>query len=290
MDLYKLPAILARWWYVFVLVVVVAVVSLGATVARTPATYEARVTIQMTAPNVEDVQLLAANNRSSSILRDDLLLVRNDFTAIVQSSEVRKRTVRQINLQDQDRDYTVTTARITDSNYLDLVVRSRTPDLAQAIANNHAQLAIQYYGELRSKPAQSTADFLDGQLQTARATITSLQKAAAGGTGFNSPELQQALSNYQILLQKRSDALLAAQNAARVPYIQVVAPAVEATKPTMLKAYGTIAGLTLVGSLGLALLLVLLLETLFPAKDSIRPALENPTTVNGVVSSSGRWG
>jgi uncharacterized protein involved in exopolysaccharide biosynthesis len=274
-DLMKLPAILLRRWYVIVLVVAAAVGGLEARIVRTPVTYEAQVTIQITAPQLDDIQVLAAGNRSSSILRDDLLLVRNDFDVIVKSSVVRDRTIRQLNLQAPDTGYQVTTAQILDSNYLTLVVRASTPALAQSIVNSHANQAIQYYGELRAKPAAATADFLDSQVVAARAAITSLQKAAAGATGSSSPELQQALANYQILLQKHSDALLIAQDAARVSYIQVAEPAVASTSPSWLKTFGTEIGLTVVGSLGLALFLILLIESLFPERVAVKPSVES---------------
>ena len=286
MDLVKLPAILERRWYVIVLVVAVAAAGLGLRIVRTPVTYEAQATIQITAPKVDDVQLLVAGNRSPSSLRDDLLLVRNDFAVIVKSSEVRDRTIRQLNLQGPDSGYQVTTTQIGDSNYLNLVARATTPALAQSIANTHANLAIQYYGELRAKPATTTADFLDSQVVAARATVTSLQNAPPGANGLNSPELQQALANYQILLQKHSDALLTAQDATKVSYIQVVEPAVASTGPTWLKTFGTDIGLTVVGSLGLALLLILLIESLFPEKVAVQPSVETP--INGRVETGTR--
>src|SRR5437868_1359363 len=113
---------LLRRWYVIVLVVAAAVGGLEVRIVRTPVTYEAQVTIQISAPNVDDVQLLAAGNRSSSVLRDDLLLVRNNFDVIVKSPEVRSRTIRQLNLSDSDAGYQVTDTQIADSNYLHLVV------------------------------------------------------------------------------------------------------------------------------------------------------------------------
>jgi uncharacterized protein involved in exopolysaccharide biosynthesis len=227
------------------------------------------------------VQLLAAGNRSSSILRDDLLLVQNNFDVIVQSAVVHDRTVRQLDLRSVDDAYTVTAAPILDSNYLNLSVRARTPELAQAIANTHASEAIQYYGELRAKPASTTADFLDGEIQKARATVTSLQTSTPRGSGSTSPELQQATTNYLNLLQKHSDALLASQDAERVSYIQVVQPAVISKTPTSVKAVGAAIGSTFIGSLGLGVLSVLLFESLFPEKAVGRPTLE--ISVNGRV-------
>ncbi len=283
MDLVQLPTILARRWYVFVLVVAAAMAGLGVSLVRRPVTYEAQATIQITAPTVDDVQLVSASGRSASILRDDLLLIRNDFTVVVNSAEVRDRTIRQLKIDPVDSTYVVTAQPISDSNYLSLVVRARTPELAQSIANAHADLAIQYFGELRAKPAQTTADFLDAQLQAARTNLTNLRAAPTVGSGPASPDLQQALANYQVLLQKHSDAQLLAQDAAKASYIQVVEPAKVAPPPSLLRTDGPLVALTAVGSLGLAVLIALVLDALAPRKTVGTTALSSAT--NGRIES-----
>lgn len=273
MDLLKLPGVLTRWWYVFALIVGAALIGLAIRLATSPSTYEATVAIQISAPSADNVQLLGSGSGSSSSLRDNLLLVSNDFTFVAQSPEVRKLTVERLNLQGQDANFTMTIKPVTDSSYLNLTVQSRTPDLARVIANTQAQEAIQYYGELRAKPATTTADLINNQLQTTAATIASLQSSSATSTGTdaNSVALRQAITNYESLLGKRSDALLVAQDAAHVSYIQVVDSAPQATTPSPLKTIGVSVVLTLVGSLGLSLLVVLLLESPY-LKKSTRPA------------------
>jgi uncharacterized protein involved in exopolysaccharide biosynthesis len=289
LDLIKLPAVAVRRWYVIVLVVLVAVAAQGLQLATASNVYESRVRIQVTAPSADNMQLLAGSV-SSSYLRDDLLLVRNNFTIISQSPEVRNRTIQELGLQGPDRDYDVSIAKITDSDYLDLVVAARTPDLAEAIANRHVRQSIRFYGELRAKPATATVDFLASQVQAAQEKITSLQEGSqntsSGGASARSTELQQALDNYRSLLQKQADAKLVAQRAAEPSYIQVVEPAEAPAKPSWRNSLGPTMSLTLVGSLGLGLLLALLLESLFPPKTArIRPSSPGVQFVEMLVAS-----
>jgi uncharacterized protein involved in exopolysaccharide biosynthesis len=278
-DLMNLPGVLIRWRYVFAVIVGAALVGLGIRLATNPPTYEATVAIQISAPTANNVPLLGTNN-SSSNLRDDLLLVSNDFTFVAESPEARDQTVQRLNLQGPDANYKLTIKPVTDSSYLNLTVQARTPQLARAIATTHAQEAIRYYGELRAKPATTTAALLDTQLQQASATIASLQSSTSGQNGQNpnSAALQQAIANYQNLLQKRSDALLAAQDATRVSYIQIVDTAPAPAVANWLKTIGVTAALTLVGSVGLAALVALLLESLYPTTEMNLARFRRPAT------------
>src|SRR5881398_3328539 len=98
MDLAKLPSILWRWRWAVISVIVVAGVALALHLRTTTTAYQSRVRIQVTAPQDADVSLIDTGNPSSSTLRDDLTLVQNDFLAVVNSDEVRRRTSQQLGL------------------------------------------------------------------------------------------------------------------------------------------------------------------------------------------------
>ena len=289
MDLVKLPSILWRWLWVIVSVVAVTGLVLGLRIRTTQSVYEAQVRIQITAPQAEGVPLFDIGNRSASYLRDDLTLVRNNLLVVAHSREVSDRTIQQLDLQGEDRAYEVNARSVRDSDFIDLLVSARTPDLAQAIANAHAAQAIQYYGELRAKPATATKNFLAAQLLSAQETVRSSGTAVAsapapgdaGAAEANvaaSPEARQARETYQLLLKKHAEAALAEENALRANYIQVVEPAVAPTRPAWARKFATLVGLSLVGSLGLGLLLALLLESLFQRTRLARATLASQVT------------
>lgn len=303
MDLVQLPAIVWRWRWVIVAVVAVPVLAQGLRLGTSSTPYEAAVRVQITAPPLEDVQLLETGNRSSSYLRDDLTLVSSNFRAVVSSPEVYDRTIQQLHLQGRDRAYKVTASPVFDSNFIDLLVAARNPSTAQAIVNAHAAQAIRYYGELRAQPAAATKDFLDAQIGSLRATLTSSSAVAAGATAASqasaspavvaaSVEAQQARDTYQLLLSKRAEAALLEQDALRATYIQVVEPASAATRKAWIRTAVILLGLSLVGSMGLGLLLALLLESLF-RRASVPPAAQagqmNGYSVGNALTEAEHW-
>lgn len=257
MDLAKLPAVLWRWRWLVVAVIAVTVFALGLRLGTNKAPYQATVRIQISEPQDGAVPLADTAYRPSSNLRDDLLLVQNDFLAVLRSPEVQNRTLKQLHLAGQDRSYAVAARPLTDSDFIDLQVSARTPALAQAVANAHAAQAIQYYGELRAKPAAATRELLDVQVQRARDALPPRSAAP-------SLEAQQAQATYQSLLKEQADAVLAEATALQATNIQLVAPATVPTRQAWVRQVGTQLGLSVVGSLGLGILLALLLESILP--------------------------
>jgi uncharacterized protein involved in exopolysaccharide biosynthesis len=277
MDLMKLPSILWRWRWVIATVVAVTGIALSLHLRSSRAIYDAQVTLQITDPGSEQVLLFDDPQRSSSFLRDDLVLVRNNLTAVVHSGEVHYRTVQQLELQGPDRAYQVDVRPLIDSNFITLVVSARNPDLAQTIANTHATQSIQYYGELRAKPAAATAELLDAQLKSAKESLASSDQQfgptlSPSRTGASTPSpsasaaTQQGLDTYQLLLKKHAEAVLAEQNALKATYIQIAEPATAPSQSTFASKLVTLIGLWLVGSSGLAVLVALVLEAVFGSR------------------------
>ena len=269
MDLIKLPSILQRWWWVLASVVIVTGLVVGFRLNTARTVYEARTKIQITAPQGEDVSLFDTGASSSSYLRDDLVLVRNNLLTVVRSREVYDRTIQQLDLEGQDRAYTVDVRPLPDSNFVDLRVSARTPTLAQALADAHAVQALRYYGELRAKPVAATKDLLAVQIESARRALLG-GASAPGDNRVTVAEAQQAHDTYQLLLKKRAEAVLAEENALRATYIQVAERAAAPTQSAWVGKFVKLVGLSLVGSLGLGLLLALLLESLFEQQSATR--------------------
>lgn len=270
MDLVRLPSILWRWRWVIASVVTVTAVALGLRLWTTRSVYEAQVRVQITAPQFEDVPLFSTGNRSSSYLRDDLTLARNNLLVVARSRVVHDRTIRQLELTGQDAAYHVDVRPLRDSDFVDLVVLARAPKLAEHIANVHAAHAIRYYGELRAKPAAATKDFLAEQLLAAAERLRAADATASAlavPTASTAPaDIRQERETYELLLKKHAEAALAEENALRATYIQVVEPAVAPTRPASARKFFALAGLSLVGSVGLGMLLALLLESVVGRK------------------------
>jgi uncharacterized protein involved in exopolysaccharide biosynthesis len=272
MDISKLLASLRRWWWVIVAVSVVTAGAAALHVIRTEAPYQARVMLQLTAPRDVDASVLDAGNASTSTLRDDLTLVQNDFTTVVGTTEVRRRTDQQLGLQGADANYSVSVSPVGDSNFITVLVSTPNPKLAQAIADAHVAQSIKFLGELRAKPANDTKQLLASQLQAARDKLPATPPP--GSTQPVSVDAQDAQTTYQALLAKYTQAALVAENAAQASYIQVASPAAEILRPTLRHRLLALDVFALLGGLGLGVLLVIVLE-----QASARPLHENPHPV-----------
>ena len=159
---------------------------------------------------------------------------------------------------------------LLDSDFIDVAVAARAPYLPEKIANAHAVAAIRYYGELRANAATATKDFLAEQLRAAAERLRSPDDAwarvpAAGGVAAEADAMaaaaRQAREEYEFLLKKYSEAALIQEDTLRANHIQVVEPAVAPARPAGLRKFAALLGLSLVGSVGLGVLLAVLLES-----------------------------
>lgn len=277
MDLLKLRSVFWRWRLLILSIVVVTLGAVALHVVTTPNRYQARARLQVTDRLDADVSVLDTGTRPTSTLRDDLTLFQNNFASVVASADVRSRTNDALHLGGQDAVYGASVSPVADSNFMDLVVSARTSDLAIQIVNAYATQAIRYYGELRAKPAAETKSVIAAQLPAARQAV--LDAGAAPDGAPNTPEGQVARSTYQLLLEKYAQASLAAENAARVTYVQIAQSATDAMLPSLRRTLVTLGGFSVIGSLGLGVLLALVLESSFPLAPTPAAAPVVPLTV-----------
>jgi capsular polysaccharide biosynthesis protein len=215
----------------------------------------------------EDVSLIDSTTPPASTIRDNMLLERNNFRLAALSAEVRARTLELLELGPTDGDYRVKVEAIPDSQFVDLVITARRPDLAEAIANTHAIESIRYYGLLRARPLTAMKDFVASQLQSLRPRLTSsgsvtIAQSPASTSDPNAVEAQDASVQYQFLLKKYAEATLAEANAMQPTNIQLVEHE-SATSRTSASRVVPLLALAFIGSLALGLTLILLLESLF---------------------------
>lgn len=176
MELNQILRVMRRWLAVIVLAMLVVTAVAGWRAIAAGTVYESKVELQLTAPQSEDV-LLFNTNRSSSNARDDMTVALNNFTEIVQNREVFRRVIKQLALTGDDADYKIEVRSLRDSDYFDVVAQSKNAALVGQIANTHVNTAIAYYGEVRSKPAASSKEFLAHQLTLADKRVQTAQNA-----------------------------------------------------------------------------------------------------------------
>src|SRR4051794_40830752 len=122
-DLYL---IIRRWAW---LILVVMLVTLGTTAyrVRMNPTYESRVTLELTAPQEEDVTLF--NQYRSITLRDEMAAARNNLTEVLKSEVVHDRTVAQLGLRGSSAIYDLSVNPSRDADFTYVVVNAASPDL-----------------------------------------------------------------------------------------------------------------------------------------------------------------
>jgi uncharacterized protein involved in exopolysaccharide biosynthesis len=177
MELIDLLRVLRRWLWLIVAVVVVTELALWLGMRSNEPMYAATVKMQISTPQREDV---AAYGEYRSIsLRDEIAVAINNFSELLQSSEVSNRTASQLGLEKKDALYTLEVNRASDADFVNVTIKARTPSMAAEIANTHVGIAIAYYGELRAQSIKAEKDLFGEQVHVAETEFQAAEMALA---------------------------------------------------------------------------------------------------------------
>ena len=201
MELIDLLRVLRRWLWLIMAIVVVTESALWLGTRSAPPVYAATVSLQMSIPQREDV---AAYDQSRSISpRDDITAAINNFMELVKSDEVYKRTADQLGLNKKDAPYTLDAKRVSDADFVNVTIEASTPNLAAEIANTHVNIAIAYYGELRSQSTKADEELFAQQLRSADEELQAAEKDLADFRTQNGIySLESQISTQQRLLEQ----------------------------------------------------------------------------------------
>jgi uncharacterized protein involved in exopolysaccharide biosynthesis len=173
MEFINILRVLWHWRSLIISMLIVAAVALVIRMQVIDPTYEANVTLQLTTPQIEDVELFERYRYVE--VRDQVSVARNNLTQVILSNEIYNQTINQLELTEEQLPYEVEVNPVRDSDFINVVVKSNDRDLAAEIANAHVSAAIEYYGELRSKPANAERDLIYSQLQSAEEEYRTLE-------------------------------------------------------------------------------------------------------------------
>lgn len=201
MDVAKLLRILWRRSWIIASVVLAAALGFGLRLWTAVPAYEAQVKLQMTVPQLEEIEVYERYRASNA--RDELTVARNNFNEVLQSRAVMQRVIDQLKLTGADAEYSVDVRPIRDADFNYMTVEARSPQLAAAIANAHVAAALSAYGDMRAKPAAAAREFLATELAAAQDEV---RAASAEFTEFqlrnNITTLDGELAIYQSLIDK----------------------------------------------------------------------------------------
>lgn len=201
MEVKQILQILWRWRWPMIAVVIIILLGLGlATLLAEPA-YRARAKLHITTPEQENVSLF--DERRTTNDRDAIIVARNNFQVVVESSEVRSRVIERLELQGADQEYELEVLPIRDADFIDIAVTAMDPERAAEIANTHAEIAIESMGELSSLRSREAKNYFANQLEVARKEMSLAEsELTAFQTDNNIVDLASALEDNHVLLQQ----------------------------------------------------------------------------------------
>ncbi len=198
-----------RLWLI-VLLMAATLGTIFVTAYMAPPLYQASVKFQVTAPPPEDVSLFKGGGYNPT---EEVLVTREGFIDVVTSRAVASQVIDLLQLpmstEELQSHISIEEVIQTQVQYrsrsefpmLKLNVQNGDPDLAVELVNTVMQVALQQYGEVRTRPKAMSREFITSQLE---ATRQDLDKAHEALTAFlvrnKIGDLQQRISLQQNLI------------------------------------------------------------------------------------------
>ena len=164
--------IIGKWWWMVALLFLATVGSLLYITYTTEPEYESKVTMQVTAPPPQEVPLYSEFGRQA--LADEIYRTQTGFSELLEAGNVPNLVLKElpeIPLQPSELRDRVTVEIPRDSQLMHVSVRAAEPEMAAVLANKTVEVGLRRYGELSAQATESTRQFIEEQLEAARAEV-----------------------------------------------------------------------------------------------------------------------
>ncbi|HEY63659.1 MAG TPA: hypothetical protein G4O02_03710 [Caldilineae bacterium] len=204
-----------RLWIVALLfVVTMSVIGYSALTAKP--IYRASVRLQVLLVEPEEVTLFAQIRNVT--LADQIIATQEDFISVATSDLVALRTIARLDLDISASELLDRVTVTRDGEFITVSVEGDTPQQAEAIATALVENALEYYREIRARPAVASGQFIQQQLEQAKQELAAAQNALLkfklqNNVGSLDREIQAYQDKIRALRDKRDDALIAARQA-----------------------------------------------------------------------------
>ena len=178
MELLNLLKIVWRWSWLMLLIVGGTVGIIYYQARGADPEYQSSLTLQVTTPDREDVAIIDTYTWTSD--RDEITIVSNNFLQVAEYDQVQDFTRAELGITEN---YDIEAEAENGADLVYINVTASSPSLAAEIANAHARNAIQYFGELRTRPSRQAMDLFEAEINIAQQELL---------------EAQQALRNFQL--------------------------------------------------------------------------------------------
>ena len=170
-EVVDLIKVVWRWLWLIIIAVVITVGILYFQTDTVPV-YSAEVVLFVSTPDREDVA--ATDEYTFTNDRDLIATAINSFVEIAQYQDVKERTQNELSIAE---DYQISVDAELGADFIYVSTLHESPELAQQIADAHAENAIEYYGELRALPSSQALQFFNQELADAQQELIDAQNA-----------------------------------------------------------------------------------------------------------------
>jgi len=167
-DVRKYLKIMGKWWWAVALLFGATVGALVIMAFFTEPQYEAKTTVQVTAPPPQEVPLYSQFGRRA--LFDEIEQTRSSFSVFLTEGDVVYRVLEalpEVNMTGIELREQMEIETPENSQLMHVLVRAPDPEEAALLANNMVEIGLQRYGELLSQSASNALTFIDHEIAIA---------------------------------------------------------------------------------------------------------------------------
>lgn len=168
-DILKYLKIVRKWWWVIALLFGATVGTMLIIALLTETMYEARVTVQVSAPPPQEVPLYSQFGRQA--LRDEIEQTRAGFQEFLLEGDAPYRAVEAlpgVSMRGSELRKMITVDVPENSQLMRVGVRASDPETAALLANTLVETGLKQYGQLLAQPTANTRRFIEQELEAAR--------------------------------------------------------------------------------------------------------------------------
>jgi len=167
-------AILRRWFWLILLLVVVTIAVIYYRSFTAPPVYQASVTLQVIAQEPEEVALFTPLRGTGT--EEQIRAVRGQFVSILESTTIAWRTVGELDLNISARQLLEDITVRQEDEFVTVMAQAVGPQAAEALVSAHVNQALDYYRQVRSRPVEIAEQFIAEQLQDSKEELAEAEK------------------------------------------------------------------------------------------------------------------
>ena len=192
-------AILRRWLWLILLLMVATTAVIYYRSSTAPPTYQASIELQVIAQEPEEVSLFTPLRGAGA--EEQIRGVREDFINILNSHTIARRTIAELNLSIGSRQLLQAISVQAEGEFITVMARAPSPQAAEALATTHVNNALEYYRQVRSRPAEVIGQFIADQLRESE------EKLAEAGKAFLEFKLRHEIGSLQREIEALQDVI-----------------------------------------------------------------------------------